>query len=482
MVAKLAKWGTRLFPERQILVRTEGRISYITLSCRSQIATATGAFLCVAALGYLVAGYVHFGHVITAKKAQVEAAELSNKELRRELADLQTQLATATAEIDGTQYRLDAIGSEYGSLQGSLSDTEQALQGISSARRQLIAERDDLLSQLQHAQDDASSKADYAAQLAESLAQNKSELGQTEAQRRALNTRIQQLEKDVQASNARALEFKAAFDGTQAKLQQISSERERLQAERERLAAERDALKQKLQSIEARLSKADISKLDAKTPVSVASLPRAAGAAVGGTLGNLESMVAATGLNVENFIVRLGGPARSEGGPYIALGAPNQVSAGDQAAREETLRKLLQTLPLAAPLGEYQVESPFGRRIDPINHRQAFHPGVDLGSAFRSPVYSTAPGVVTYAGVRDNYGKFVEIDHGNGIVTHYAHLHRITVARGQRVGAHQEVGELGSTGRSTGPHLHYEVVVDGEPLDPEKFLQVGKSVVQVNGN
>jgi len=477
MVAKLVKWGARLFPERQILVRTEGRMSYMTLTRRAQIGAATAALLSVAALGYLVAGYVHFGHVITAKQAAVARAELSNRELRQQLADLQSQLATATTQIDGTQYRLDVIGSEYGTLQGSLSDTEQALQGIADARAQLIAERDDLLSQVQAAQDDANSKADYAAQLAQSLAQNKTELSQTEAQRRTLSGRIQQLEKDVQSSNERAAEFKAAFDNTQTKLQQISSERERIMAERERLAAERDALKQKLQSVEARISKADTKPVE-----TVASLPAQAPTKIDGVVGNIESMVAATGLNVENFIARLGGPAKGEGGPYIALGAANQISAQDQATREETLRKLLKTLPLASPLSQYEIGSPFGARIDPINHRQGFHPGVDLVAAFRSPVYSTAPGVVTFAGPRDTYGKFVEIDHGNGIVTHYAHLHRITVARGQRVGAHQEVGELGSTGRSTGPHLHYEVVVDGEPLDPEKFLEVGKSVVQVKRN
>jgi len=476
------KWGARLFPERQILVRTEGRISYITLTRRSQIAAATSVLLIITAVGFLVARYVHFGHVISARQAQVARAELSNRELRRQLGDLRSQLATATAEIDGTQYRLDVIGSEYGTLQGSLTDTEQALKGIVDARAQLIAERDDLLSQLLAAQDDANSKADYAAQLAQSLAQNKTELSQTEAQRRALNARIQQLEKDVQTSNERAAEFKAAFTSTQAKLQQISAERERIMAERERLAAERDALKQKLQSIEARLSRADTPKSDIKTPETVASLPAQARAKIDGVVGNLESMVAATGLNVENFIGRLGGPAKSEGGPYIALGAAGQISSQDRAARDETLGKLLKTLPLAAPLGQYQVESPFGARVDPINHHQGFHPGVDLVAAFRSPVYSTAPGVVTFAGPRDTYGKFVEIDHGNGIVTHYAHLHRITVARGQKIGAHQEVGELGSTGRSTGPHLHYEVVVDGEPLDPEKFLEVGKSVVQVKRN
>ena len=479
MVARLAKWGARLFPERQILIRTEGRISCMTLTRRAQVAAATGALLGVAVVGVLVARYVHYGHVISAKQAQVAKAELSNQELRHQLAELQAQLSTASAEIDGTQYRLDVIGSEYGTLQGSLSDTEQALKGVADARAQLIAERDDLLSQLQSAQDDASSKADIAAQLAQNLAQNKTELSQTEAQRRTLNARIQQLEKDVQASNDRAAAFKTAFDNTQAKLQQISSEREHLMAERERLAAERDALKQKLQSVEARLSKADT-----KSSESVAALPAPTPTRekAGGVFGNLESMVAATGLNVENFIARLGGPAKGEGGPYIALGGPNQLSAQDQTAREETLRKLLKTLPLASPLGQYQFESPFGVRVDPINHRQGFHPGVDLAAAFRSPVYSTAPGVVTFAGPRDTYGKFVEIDHGNGIVTHYAHLHRISVSRGQRVGAHQEVGELGSTGRSTGPHLHYEVVVDGEPLDPEKFLEVGKSVVQVKRN
>src|SRR5262249_28316273 len=112
MVVKLAKWGARLFPERQILVRTEGRVSCITLTRRSQVAAASGMFLSIAAVGYLVAGYVHFGHVITAKQAQVARAELSNQELRRELASLQSQVASATAEIDGTQHRLDAIGSE----------------------------------------------------------------------------------------------------------------------------------------------------------------------------------------------------------------------------------------------------------------------------------------------------------------------------------------------------------------------------------
>ena len=83
-----------------------------------------------------------------------------------------------------------------------------------------------------------------------------------------------------------------------------------------------------------------------------------------------------------------------------------------------------------------------------------------------------------FTGAKGPYGKVVEIDHGHGIVTRFGHLHKPLVARGQMVTVHQAIGELGSTGRSTGPHLHYEVLVNGVPQDPEKFLQAGKNVVQ----
>jgi murein DD-endopeptidase MepM/ murein hydrolase activator NlpD len=80
-----------------------------------------------------------------------------------------------------------------------------------------------------------------------------------------------------------------------------------------------------------------------------------------------------------------------------------------------------------------------------------------------SPVYATAPGIVTYAGYRRDYGKVIEIDHGSGIVTPYAHMHRYTVSVGQKVEAHMQIGLLGSTGRASGPHVHYEVIVNGKP-------------------
>ena len=93
-----------------------------------------------------------------------------------------------------------------------------------------------------------------------------------------------------------------------------------------------------------------------------------------------------------------------------------------------------------------------------------------------SPVYARAPRIVTYAGYQSAYGKVVEIDHGNGLTTRYAHLHRQTVAVGQHVSARTQIGFLGSTGRATGPHVHYEVLVNGEPQDPAKFMALSHVV------
>jgi murein DD-endopeptidase MepM/ murein hydrolase activator NlpD len=166
----------------------------------------------------------------------------------------------------------------------------------------------------------------------------------------------------------------------------------------------------------------------------------------GKTTSEIERLIASTGIDPQSLLNEGG-----EGGPYIALGGAIQHSA---EARERELREIIKLLPVAAPLDDYGIRSGFGARVDPLTGRRAFHPGVDLTAPYRTPVYSTAPGAVTFAGVRGSYGKTVEIDHGHGIVTRFAHLHRISVARGQMVGAHEKVGELGSTGRSTGPHLH----------------------------
>ena len=180
--------------------------------------------------------------------------------------------------------------------------------------------------------------------------------------------------------------------------------------------------------------------------------------------------------DLRRFLAKLGVRPSGEGGPFIPAGSMRHRGADPAAMR------ILRSLPLTAPLSHFVVASPFGVRADPINEHEAFHTGIDLDAPYRSPVYNTAPGVVVFAGWAGAYGRMVEIDHGHGIHTRYCHLNRITVTAGEHLRRRVRIGLLGSTGRSTGPHVHYEVRVNGVPEDPERFLQAGRSVVLVGDN
>jgi murein DD-endopeptidase MepM/ murein hydrolase activator NlpD len=139
-----------------------------------------------------------------------------------------------------------------------------------------------------------------------------------------------------------------------------------------------------------------------------------------------------------------------------------------------TLSAAADKVPLSEPTRGTSRSSGFGVRVDPFTGRPAFHSGLDFAGPLSTPIYSTAPGIVSFTGVRTGYGNTIEIDHGGGFKTRYAHLQAIGVDVGQRVAVGQRIGAMGSTGRSTGPHLHYEVWVDGRPQNPDRFLRAGE--------
>jgi murein DD-endopeptidase MepM/ murein hydrolase activator NlpD len=147
----------------------------------------------------------------------------------------------------------------------------------------------------------------------------------------------------------------------------------------------------------------------------------------------------------------------------------------DQLAYLDRLQRGLSVLPIRRPMrGEPEVSSGFGPRRDPFLGIMAFHAGIDFRGSIGDPVAATAAGTVTQAGRNGGFGIMVEINHGHGLFTRYAHLSALNVREGQTVTAGQIVGRVGSTGRSTGPHLHYETWVENEAVNPERFMRAGQ--------
>lgn len=136
----------------------------------------------------------------------------------------------------------------------------------------------------------------------------------------------------------------------------------------------------------------------------------------------------------------------------------------------ETANEKIRTTPSLRPVHVGFVSSRFGWRMDPMSGRRTMHRGVDFSARLGTPVYATADGVVTYSGVWRTYGNVVEISHGSGFVTRFAHLQRRLVQKGQRVTRGDVIGRVGSTGRSTFSHLHYEIEEGGERVDPMRFV------------
>ena len=171
------------------------------------------------------------------------------------------------------------------------------------------------------------------------------------------------------------------------------------------------------------------------------------------------------------------------GGPLVEIDAdadPDTFRSSvdlisGEIERYGAVRRIVAQLPLARPMNS-PITSGYGARLDPFLGRPAMHTGVDFRSASGTPARATAGGTVITAEYTGGYGNMVEIDHGNGITTRYGHLSEIDVVVGQVVAKDAVIGHTGSTGRSTGPHLHYEVRVDGAAIDPMTYIKAGKEL------
>lgn len=175
---------------------------------------------------------------------------------------------------------------------------------------------------------------------------------------------------------------------------------------------------------------------------------------------------------------------RDMGGPFVPLDLNEDFEAqveelGAALDHLDKVRSIARDVPVHNPAPGQQVSSNFGPRRDPFLGRRAMHAGIDFRAPTGTPILASGKGNVVRAGWNGGYGRMVEIDHGEGITTRYAHMSRINVKVGDKVTTGDRIGLAGSTGRSTGPHLHYEVRRNGRATDPAPFLRAGRQLNDV---
>lgn len=300
-------------------------------------------------------------------------------------------------------------------------------------------------------------------ELAQSTAEREHAMAAFEAQGQIVAEQRGRIER-LAAERDAAVEF-VAFEQARlmvdraAALEEIVSERAQLVQQRDQALAERDATMNE--------TRRALRELDVQTRTATA---------------DVEKVIVAAGLGPSrlvpepNRIRRVG----ARGGPYIPWKAQVVLAEHAESAqlhalrlqveRLKSLRDVMVRLPLVAPVTHAILSDGFGYRHDPVNGGGARHEGLDLRAVRDSAVIAPAAGTVIAAGWDGAFGNLIQIDHGFGVVSRYAHLSRMLVRKGDVVAPNEQIGVVGATGRVTGAHLHYEIWIDGQPRDPMRFI------------
>ena len=313
--------------------------------------------------------------------------------------------------------------------------------------------------------------------LLEQVEQQREQLKEVNAQKKTVQELISAFESSIGETEnllANAAEekttLKERLDNAQQQLVEISQQRE---------ASERVemGLRWRLTKLEDELRERQSSGSGAQVWLQDWALGRAAA---------LEDLFSHTGVDLDLLLARASEAELGQGGPFQLASTDGEgAGTGDGFTNDikklAALQTLARSLPLGSPMDHYNITSAFGKRSDPITGELAFHGGLDFGAAPNSKIRATAPGRVIHAGPLGPYGNTVEIDHGLGVTTRFGHMKKVEVEVGQAVQFRDVIGIIGSTGRSTGRHLHYEVRFDGTAYDPAKFLDTGRYLVWAFG-
>lgn len=416
-------------PERQVFVREGDRIRYVPLSPRRQLAFAAAGFF-----GFACLLVVLFAYLMQSSRVD--------------------ELSVALAESQASnRFLLNSMGARPSKADSLSQDLENDVAAVTKLAEQTRAFQDDVAAAQSRLRD---ASADDRAKLT--------------AMQDAANRQLQALDTALRTLEGHGSRLKSSLAGIETG-PQTPPAAPPSKSQPQTLVRVGD-LEQRMAALQATQTEL---------------LARVADSA-SVNIGRAERAIRVSGIDLDKLLGDMTSRKTARGGPFVPLAPEAYTAAGPSGDapdggdagkidRLETLQQILKVMPLATPIKKYEVVSGFGPRTDPFTGRPAMHYGLDFIGSSGSAIRATAAGQVSYTGWKAAYGKTVEIDHGMGFRTRYAHLSKIAVRRGQEIKTGDIVGEMGSTGRSTGAHLHYEVLFNDEPRDPMRFIRAGSHVL-----
>ena len=430
---------SRWFTPREVMIRKQDRISFCSLSTAKQECFFL-IFLILVAWCVFVSGYfLYFRPTLSRTSDELSLLQKKYADLKGEIYVFADYLDSVIAQMDKNKNALEA-------LEQKREQEQPKIRKIDS--NELAAQNED-----------------------EKIPQNALEQdslrikGETELVRERIGEMIDSFRDKADVDDNRLAFHKVLL-------------------QRDLAAAETKALQKKVKNLEKLISGMQEAQLLAFRKM--ASLADERINVVENDLSDIKGSLANVGIGMDSLLRRIRRDKETVGigGPFIPTPMPKPqhnlnislVSLNQRLDRWYDLITLQDALPLGKPVERVRVTSPFGSRGDPFQGAPARHEAVDLGGMIGDPVYATAPGKVVRTGSWGWYGNMVEIDHGMGVRTRYAHMEKIFVTKGETVRTGDRIGTLGNTGRSTGPHLHYEIRIRGFAVDPMKFIKAKKNV------
>jgi murein DD-endopeptidase MepM/ murein hydrolase activator NlpD len=480
------------FPERQLYIRSDGRVQFFTFSPLTQAVMVGVSLLFLGWVAFTSVNVIFKDRILTAKEHRFEQMQASYES---RIADLQLSYDELNGVLVTAEDQFKTVADEFEAKQSALSE--------------LIERKQDLRASLSPAgPGSASVKSPAPRPVVPSLPaitsvvpQTSPSFGQPAGVGGAFEATAPDADADLAppfAGGDRAQGF-SLFRTEPAPTAPTPGEKSEASPSHPDHATFLKGAMQRLGSYFKR--KVDLARGDhpilkiataqeariARLEMAEPTLLAAAKSSVDSDTMRLTRALSSTGVDPKTFVTRVG-QKHSDGGPLLPL-VGSYVRTDDDSYNAQvteataSVNKLsdvvaaLRAVPLVPPTTG-DVSSGFGERVDPFNENLAFHSGVDFSGPKGTDVRATAAGIVVFTGPRGAYGNTVEVDHGYGIRTRYAHLSAIGVSVGAKIEKGAVIGKLGSTGRSTGPHVHYEVWYDDAVKDPSRFIKVGRDVLQ----